>query len=176
MTPPPLRTQLLGHPVVFIPTSILALLSVWAVIVNHDAWLFTAIMLVAANASLKANQARAAYLAWKRAWDSMAPEEQPAPRRHGKALWAVLVIGGMAGWLLLARDQFSHAMALGWMMLVALIGILIGAVRALRRKKARKQAAQIPVVAICATQPIMPVPDIAAAYKALPAHCHEVLR
>lgn len=173
MTPPSVKTRLLGHPVIFIPAMLLAAGSVWLLIQNHNAWPITAVVCVLANIALKANQARAEYLAWKRAWDVMEGTPPSRPARVGFA--SVL---GMAIFCLIIAVGYAHgapAAIAALVMLMVPILLIAGLRRLWRRTRRHRPRDQNMTVSVCVSGPLMPVPTLNEAYRRLPDYCLRVL-
>ncbi len=174
MNPPPFRTRLLGHAIVFLPMSAVTLGTVWTVVLNHDAWPMLIVVAWLMNISLKANQQVAAYKAWKRAWDSMAPDAPPRQRRSQRGL-AIALIGLLTAYLALTQDQPGHGLALGWMAAVAIVAVIVMTARVLFRRIRRAAPRKAATVRICVTKPLLPVPSLRDAYVALPPYCQQLL-
>lgn len=175
MTPPSLPARIVGHAIVVLPMSAATLWSVYAMVIDQEAWPITAVMLAVMHQVMKANQQVASYKAWQRQWDSMAPARADTPRRGGgKHILAIGLVVAVIAYLALTRDQPSHALALDWIATVAVVISIIMALRSLFRRRLRQPRAT-PAVAVCVTKPLLAVPALRDAYHALPAYCVPVL-
>lgn len=173
MTPPSLKTRALGSALVVLPMAGITLWSVWQLFLNHEVWPMTALIAVLMGGVMRANEQVARYKAWKHAWDGMAPAPTSRTRRPKTGLAIALVLL-VAGYLGLTFDQPGHTMALGWMAAIVILAGIVATIRAIRARPARTPIAT-PLVAIVIRQPLLSVPDLTAAYKALPTHCWQVL-
>lgn len=176
MTPPSLKSRLIGNHLVCGVITLATLAVCYATWQNSANWPAALVMLVLAKWSLSANEAMVKYRAWKRAWDGMT---QPAPARAartlpGRKLALAVILLGVGGYCYAHAADPLYAFALGW--LVVGSAILGGAllVRRLRGARPRRPAA-MPVVAVCVRRPVMPMPDMATAYRMLPDHCQRLL-
>lgn len=176
MTPPPLKTRLIGNHLVCAVITLTTLAVCYATWQNSANWPAALLMLLLTKASLSANEAMVKYRGWKRAWDGMA---EPAPARGpmklpGRKLALPAIIVVLFAYCYAHAGDPAYAFALGWLVVGSAIfgGALL--VRRLRGARARRPAA-MPVVAVCVRRPVMPVPDMATAYRLLPEHCQRLL-
>ncbi|MDF7776037.1 hypothetical protein P1X14_12330 [Sphingomonas sp. AOB5] len=121
-------------------------------------------------------KARSSYLAWKRAWDGMA--DRPVRRPQADLRKALGIVGMVALTAYGVANPDSVSTRLG-IVLVAFALLLI-ALRALGNKlrqpqASTKRATKTDVVTLCAARPLMPVPTLNDAYRALPDHCWQVM-
>lgn len=109
-------------------------------------------------------------------------DSTPTPWRgakRGMQKFAAVAIVLLVLWYFLATiEQPGHALGAGlvsiWLVLAALYGLLrlmrVGG----RSSRARRAKAPAPV-ALAIGRPLLPVPNLQAAYEALPDHCWRVL-
>ena len=147
---------------------------------NSEAWPLALIGLAAMAWAAEANAQVARYKAWKRAWDSMAPDATlPAKLMVAQRVFLMAAIVLATGWYLAAhQDQPGYAAALAWLVVgIGLLPVLwLGRMLARRaRRRSTERRRKAAPVAICA-RPVMAVPTLDAAYQALPEHCHRLLR
>lgn len=185
MTRPSFRTWLLGHPLTVLAAGGATLWSVmvWA---QGGNGMLALLAVIGCGGIARASQHRSAYLAYRREWDSLAPTVPP--RRAGRGtvvlavLLAVLALGGGAYYFSPATDQPGHVMALvgiaGAGVVAAVISGIVAVMRAIIRALARRRARHAPrtaAVAVCIARPLLPVPSLTDAYRALPAYCWRIL-
>jgi hypothetical protein len=180
MREPPTRVRVIGHPVVAVPICGLCALALYGCIQNPDAWILGVGALIGLAWSGKAMETMKRYRDWQRAWDSMAEPVpvRPAGPRIAKALSAGAIIAGFAaseaGFLSMGSGSGPAMMGI-----IALAAIILGAVvlrRNISRRVARRRATvAVPAVAIRVAKPVLPVPALTDAYRALPEHCWDVL-
>ena len=180
----PPKTRLLGHPLIVIPMVGVTLWSIIAWAQGGNGWL-ALLAIVSLTGVAKAHERRSAYLAYRREWESLAPPASSRPARRSKTflvVLAVLLVGGAAFYLGLTIDQPGHALALagiviGTAITVVLLG-LFAVVRAILRSLARRrarQAVRIAPVEVCVARPLLAVPSLPDAYRALPSYCWRIL-
>ena len=177
MNRPPIKTMLLGHPLIGLPiygVGAFVLYQCW-----HDPslWLFGVGALAAMSTAAKASDQADAYRNWKRAWDAMGDD---VPRRQNTALrqmMGILLVIMLGGYLAANRDQPGYAAALVWMVVVGVAGGLFVVIRSLMRRRRRKPAKQVILpVSIAVRRPLIASGDLMSAYRALPEHCQRLLR
>jgi hypothetical protein len=179
MKRPNFHTMLLGHPVVAAPAALCAGTVLFLAYRDGDApgiGLLAALMLAATG---KASQEAGAYRQWKAEWDAMADGSAPRTQENpilGALLWCALVAGAWFLWPDATHHLVHHT--LGWVgrhptiWLIPALFVLSILVRCLRRHRNRtRRAAPVKVVA----RPLLPVPSIADAYKALPDYAKHLI-
>ena len=132
---------------------------------------------------MKAQSDVAAYKAWKREWDSMAPGGARPRSRDApgvRALMAMAVFAVLGAGLYGLRDDPNYPVMLGLLVGVVGLWLLGGLVRLMRRgggapSAKRARPAERQPVAICVRGPLIKVPDLSGAYRSLPEHCRKVL-
>jgi hypothetical protein len=166
-------TLTLGHPLLAGPGSIVAMGCFIAALQDASWWpaAIIAFLIVAPVARLA--EQRQAYLRWKREWDAMAGPQ--APRQATPASGTAKRIVGIALLILVgiffaanARD-LVYAGALVYLVMAVAIAAL--AAKMFGRRKPPLAKANQPVT-MCVRHPLLAVPRVADAYRALPPHCH----
>ena len=124
---------------------------------------------------IRAHEQVQAYKAWKREWDAMSgipPRPTRWPRLVGLAL-----VGVALTFLFYDVGQYGSASALLGVVLLFIIPLLvIGLVLKLIRGMMRRKAAKVMPVTVCVSRSMFNKPDIARAYRDLPAYCRAILR
>jgi len=178
MREPPARVKFFGNPVVAVPVIGLCGLGLYAWSQNPDALLLGVPAFIGMVWTGKACQAMTKYREWRKAWDSMA---EPQPRRTSvmprlvSGLIAALVVGAFVASEGGVAPGAPQALA-GILVLGVLIAVSAVAIRALakrlRSRKARNAlSGKRDCVTVVVARPILPVPTLEDAYKALPKHC-----
>ncbi len=181
MREPPARVKFFGHPIVAIPVTGLCCLGLYGWSQNSDAFLVGVPALFGMVWIGKAWQVMARHREWRRAWDSMAepsPRRSPMPRLVA-GLIALAVIGGMA----LSGSQTEADIAAPLAGLAILAGMVAAIAVAIWALTKRLRSGRAPralrdrrdCVTVVVTRPIMPVPSLDDAYKALPEHCWQAI-
>jgi len=166
-------TLLLGHPVVAVPLILGGLGVLWACWQRGSDGIAPAIMVLICLAPVfHASEQVSHYRAWKRAWDGMGGAAARSPQRWrrvgGVALLAVLGVN-WAGKLDGEQVRIGIAIGVGTL---ALVLLWLGARWTSRRmRRGRRRTC----VAIAVGAPLMRVPRLAQAYRALPDYCQLVL-
>lgn len=185
MREPPARVRFIGHPLVSTPIMGLCGFAIYAWSQNPGAMIVGVGGIVGLMWTMRAQNTMNQYRRWKRAWDSMG--EPAAPRQVGPLLGklavAALVVGGFALAGSGAMPSGGGA-ALGGLVLIgavvagivglAMLGRRLGGATSLPTRR-RKNADQTKLVRIAQSKPILPAPDLKAAYDALPAHSWQVI-
>lgn len=176
MREPTIRTRVLGHPAVVLPMAGVTALMLYGCAIDVTAVPFALVAVALMVRVMAANRALTEYKMWRREWDAM-DDSPPASRVHGRIRLFVAVaisaifIASEAGYLAIDyRDLTGWApWGLG-VLLVAATAFAIHRVlsRVSRRLRGRSKAF---AVTPCNSRPL-PVPDLRAAYRALPTHCH----
>jgi hypothetical protein len=163
-----------GHPAVVVTGSVLTLGALVAALNDGGWWPIFTLLAIAMVPICKAAEARQAYLPWKREWDGMAwpamprqraPASPTAKRRAGIAMLILLGLFFAAN----ARDP-AYAGALIWLVLACAIAAVVAAVVKRRQPKPAGEA-QSQAVTICTHKPLLMMPTMLDAYRALPPHC-----
>lgn len=174
MIEPPVRVQVLGHPVVAVPVMGLGAFVLYQWALNPDIALLGLAAIAAMAVVGKASERRMAFVRWRRAWDSMA-DRPPASSGAtlAKLAVALIVLSGLAVHESGALDsQAGPVMAWGVMAAALVAGTML--VRRWRSRRRARAASVSDVVTVCA-DPVIAVPTMTDAYSALPAHCWHVL-
>ena len=143
-----------------------------------DWWPVALLMLYPASVVVRANTARTDYLNWRKAWESMGEPAEPAPRSgHAPARrrpWlGGLMLAGIGLFLLANASDPLYRIALAWLVAAVAIAGLAGLIW--RPKAARRHRDKTVAVTVCVGVPLMPVPSLRQAYRAVPEHCLTVL-
>lgn len=176
MNKPPLKTMLLGHPVIGLPiygVSAFVLYCCWQ---DSGPWLFGVGALAAITTTQAAGEQAQAYRNWKRAWDAMS-DEPPHPARWPAMVGTVLV-AALVMFIAGHADRSAYSLVLGWLPIIGggllALFVMLSMMRWLRRRRRRTVKNRAVTVAI--TRPIFPVPDMLQCYRSLPEHCQSLLR
>lgn len=131
------------------------------------------ILAVVMERVMRANEAVMKYRAWRAAWDSMGDDAPRRKRGLAIARIVVFVVGGLFAAAHLDDPQIQIAMALIGLAFTLLLGAAI-----FRRLGIgglwRRQASSNDAVAIVVCRPLMPVPSLEQAFRALPEHCQRL--
>ena len=183
MNRPPIKTMLLGHPLIGLPIYGVGAFILYQCWYDPSLWLFGVGALVAMSTAAKASDQADAYRNWKRAWDAMGDGPLPSGRggRVARFLVGVAMIAALILFLLSHSDQPAYRLALGWLVVVGgggLVALLvIRLFRSLMRRRRRKPANQASnPVSIAVRRPLIASGNLMSAYRALPEHCHLVMR
>jgi hypothetical protein len=175
MNKPPLKTMLLGHPVIGLPIYAVSAFVLYCCTQDSGLWLFGVGALVAITTTQAAGQQADAYRNWKRAWDAMSDDPQrPArwPAMVGTVLVAALalLIAGHA-------DRLANSLVQGWLPIIVGGGVALLAMLSMMRWLSRRRAkVNTATVAVAISRPIFAVPDMVQCYRSLPEHCQSLLR
>ena len=178
MNPP--RDMLLGHPIIVVPMMLATVAAFRAGFQDTSWWLLAVFMLWPAGAVARASTRRTEYFQWKQAWDGMTePTRQKPSRPATPARWRRPWLGGLmlaAIWLfcLANADDPLDRLALVWLTVVSIVIGIALLIRRVRRTP-RGSTAKGQSVAVCVSGPLLPVPSLKNAYRALPEHCLIVL-
>jgi hypothetical protein len=124
---------------------------------------------------IRAHEQVQTYRAWKREWDGMSGLP-PRPTRWPRLLGLALV-GAPLAFLFYDVGQHGGASAILGVVLLVIIPLLgIGLALKLIRGMMRRKAAKVMPVTICVSRSMFIKPDIARAYRDLPAYCRAILR
>lgn len=180
MNPPPLKTRLLGHPLVSLPVYGLGGFFLYQWTQDSSLWPVALGSMVALSATIHAGEQASAYRNWKRAWDAMGDGPLPTGRRRRVVhfLVGMVMAGALVLFLLSHSDEAEYRLALGWMVLVGGLGLVAMLIARLWRWRAKcpAKAAKTQTVTIAIQRPLFAVPDMGQCYRALPEHCHRLLR
>lgn len=176
MREPTLQTRVLGHPVVVLPVTGVTLLMLYGCGRDVSAVPFAFISIALLVRVMAANRTMADYKAWRREWEGMA-DGPPPSRVHGRIRLAAavaipaIIMAWQAGYL--AIGQSGLVAWAPWLAGLAVTAITVFAItRALSRMSGRLRGrSKALTVTPCNSRPL-PVPDLKAAYRALPTHCH----
>ena len=173
---PPLPSRLLGHKLVAAPLILggfATLYACWQA--GNDAALPAVLTLLMICWVGRVSQQMDAYHSWTRAWASMA---EPVPNRYA-GWWrkplGVMSVAGVALYVGSRADEAEYQVALGWMVLVAIVAMVALLWRTIRHRRLAKHRATVTPVTICA-RPVMKPLTLEAAYRALPDYCQQVMR
>ncbi len=178
MKRPATKTMVMGHPIVAVPMTLASGVTLVAGFQTGSP--LPVIIAIALIAGLQKVRAQAsAYRAWQAEWEAMG--DGPARRRVtpgtflGAAMIAALILLAFGSPQLLG---YMVGFAFGWMgkqpWLLTLLGLLaLGVLVQFVRYYPRRPKPGKPVTVIA--QAVLPVPTLAAAYRALPPYCHALL-
>lgn len=180
MNKPPLKTRMLGHPLVSLPIYGLGAFFLYQCTQDTSLWPLGLGSLVTMSATMHAGEQADAYRNWKRAWDAMSDDPLPSGRggRAARVFVGVAMIAALLLFLLGHSDQQAYGLALGWLVVVgggALVALLVTRLFRSRPRRAAK-AAKNRVVTVAIARPIFAVPDMLQSYRQLPEHCHLLMR
>lgn len=172
MKRPRFAMYVIGNPVALLLAIALLLFGIYRWTQDSASWPLTAIALACVSLSSNASTRIDAYRDWKREWDGMASSQV---RHKASPLLGMLLVIGLGLFLIAHAREPIYAMALAGLMLsIIMAGLAWLAVRvksARQRAAARTPKAQ-PNVMVCVRGPLLPVPELRDAYRALPPHCH----
>lgn len=171
----PPMSRILGHPLIAVPLTGGLALGFLALVQTGPGGIFPALLLLIPAAWVaRSVEAVHRQRQWRRAWDSMAEPYQPQPVGWGRKALGCLLVAGVTFYLAANADEPDNALALGWMVLVATVSAVVMAGRTIIRRSRNKRAKRVqdPVATIAVRGPVLPVPDLMDAYRALPPHCH----
>jgi uncharacterized membrane protein YeaQ/YmgE (transglycosylase-associated protein family) len=175
MREPTLRTRVLGHPVVVLPAFGFFLFSGYTALREPGTWP----MAIAATAILapimQAHEQRDVYGSWKRAWDGMAGHSPSPRRRIIGPLTGIVALVVVALYMVATLDRMETQGALALMVVAAIGSTILIVARKIWRRRKQVRAIRMPIVGLCIRGPLLPVPTLQQAYRALPAHCWDVL-
>ena len=176
MREPALRIRILGHPIVMVPVMGMGLFILYQWTQNPDL-AFLAIVAFAAMALVgKASERQMEFVRWRKAWNAMADDAEPA--RQGpmlaKLAIATIVPAGFIAHEAGALDGLAGP-ATGIGLIAAILFAATMLLRRWRESRHRKApASRSDVVSVCAKS-VMAVPSMTDAYSRLPVHCWHVL-
>lgn len=163
--------------------------TVWSVIawVQGGSGLLALVAVVVLGNVVNAGARRPGSLAYRREWDSLASPSSRQSARRAKAVMAVLLallmllVGSALYYPGSTIGQPGDAAAMVGIMGAALVTLIltgiVAVIRAIMRAVARRRArdaVQAPV-RVCVNGPLLPVPSLADAYRALPSYCWRIL-
>lgn len=172
MNKPPLKTMILGNPIVGLGIYGLGALTLYGWWQNADAWPLGLMALVAMSTTARAGEQADAYRNWKRAWDAMGDDPLPSGRggRVGRTIVGLTLIAAFVWYLASQSDRPGYDLALGWLVLGG-VAMLVVAILAKWRKARRARPIKTTVVTVVVKGPVLRVPTLAEAYRALPDYC-----
>lgn len=165
--------MVLGHPVVALSLTVAGGYGLYLAWAQSNALLAIGTSLLLGKL-VQANEQASRYRAWAKAWQAMDPDASP-PRPMTRAHLLGLLVGvGLPLLWVVKRDAFAPAAACVGMLLGGIL--LVVALRAIIRKAGRRthRPAKVATVTVVARR-VLPVPSLADAYRALPAHCRAVM-
>lgn len=130
------------------------------------------------GAACKARSSLTAYRRWKQAWDAMGDAPVAPPSMLGKRLIGAAIIGVVGVYLFAHSDAAAMRLGFAWLVVGICVTVIVAAIRRWRVrpvKATRRSSADMPVVALNITQPLLDVPPLGVAYQRLPAHCLQLL-
>lgn len=168
----PFGVRVFGHPIVASILTGLFVLSFLGLLTAGPGGVVVGLVLLPPAAWVAyAAQAVKQQRDWRKAWDTMSEPvaRSPATRRP----WlAVLVGAGSIAYVAANLDQPGYDAALGLMVLVVVAGLIVALAKRLWTPKAGRTARDRgDFVSIAAGHSSQTAPDLAAAYRAVPAHC-----
>ncbi len=143
----------------------------------HGAPVFWALVITVAFLLnvIRAHEQVQSYRAWKREWDAMSGIP-PRPSRWPRVV-GLLVLGAPLAFLFYDVGQHGGASAvLGVVILLVGLLVTVGLMLKLVGRLMRRKATKVMPVTICVNRSMFNKPDIASAYRGLPAHCRAILR
>jgi hypothetical protein len=124
---------------------------------------------------IRAHEQVQTYRAWKREWDAMSGV--PTRPTRWPRLLGLALVGAPLAFLFYDVGQHGGASAILGVVLLVIIPLLgIGLALKLIRGMMRRKAAKVMPVTICVSRSMFNKPDIARAYRDLPAYCRAILR
>lgn len=177
MKRPPLRTMVIGHPVVALAAQLAGVVLLYRFwLAGTDAAIPALVVFFAMGGALRSNEARTAYKRWAAEWEAADGTAIRRPIRLGS--YVVLVVGGLVGLTLVSRSTTSGSMlAAGWIggaIAAVICAELLGIVAKLFRFRWVRPYKVVPVTVV-AKQSMRPVP-LAESFALLPEHCQRILR
>lgn len=171
---PSTKTLIMGHPLVATPMTLACGVMTFAGIWRSDL-AAVLVSLPIGLAVLRASEQAANYRAWAREWEAMEPGGPR--RRNGPFRWLALIAIVLGTLVLVGSDGATQRQAAMW------VGLPLGGLATfvliwtVLRWIIHHRRGRIgpPVVQIVA-RPVAAVPSLADAYRALPAHCHALLK
>ena len=143
----------------------------------HGAPVFWALVITVAFLLnvIRAHEQVQTYRAWKREWDAMSGV--PTRPTRWPRLLGLALVGAPLAFLFYDVGQHGGAPAILGVALLVIIPLLgIGLALKLIRGMMRRKAAKVMPVTVCVNRSMLPKPDIARAYRDLPAYCRAILR
>lgn len=174
MKQPPLKTRILGSPVVVLPMLAAFLWATYRLMTEGDAMLPGVIVATLCTAlAMRAHTQVHAYRLWRRTWDSMGDVPPHQPRRVKPVLGVVALIIAVLG-IIANIHRPDMQGAVGWSVLLAAAVLAFHGVRGGWRTLTGKRAGKTDLVRIC-TAPASRAPTLATAYDALPDYCWAIM-
>lgn len=173
MKRPPANVMIVGHPLIATPMLLASGAMLLAGLKDGILFIVLTALVLLVGVGGAYNQA-SAYRAWALEWSAMAPQEAPRVVRQPPAWLTILVLTGCifaALWYHGEAPQVAlrHVAELG--IGIAAIAIPWAAIRRLGRRR-RGRSSTVTIVA----RPVMAVPSLTDAYRALPPYCHALLQ
>jgi len=173
MKRPPFKTRIIGHPGIAGPVTLASGIATVAGLYNGSAVpLFIAAPV--AMAVLKANEQVVAWRRWSAEWEAMAPNPSRKRTRMRDVLVLVAIIAAVI--TTMQMDSDTRQMA------ATIIGLLVGVGailfvlhKTVRWISARRRHRAGPFTVTVIGRPVMPVPSLHDAYRALPPYCQALL-
>lgn len=180
MREPPIRVRLIGNALVALPIYGLSGLALYGWSQEPGAFIMGIPAIFCAVWTFNAQKTMREYKAWHRAWEAMAEPKarRPVMPRLVAGLVAALVIGAFVltenGRGTEVASALAGVLVLGTALAVA---VAVWALMKRLRMRERKRAVTDPrdCVTVVVTRPIVPVPDLKDAYRALPEHCWQAI-
>jgi hypothetical protein len=176
MNKPPLKTMLLGHPIIGLPIYGVSAFVLYCCTQDSGLWLFGVGALVAITTTQAAGQQAQAYRNWKRAWDAMS-DDPPRPARWPAMVGTVLV-AALALFIAGHADRQAYSLVLGWLPIIVVGGVALLATYSIMRwlRRRPRHTVKNRAVTVAITRPIFAVPDMLQCYRSLPEHCQLLLQ
>lgn len=179
MKEPPIRVRLIGNPLVAIPIYGLSGLALYGWSQEPGAFIIGIPAIFCAVWTFNAQKIVGRYRDWHRAWEAMAEPEarRPVMPRLVAGLIAALVIGAFVLSESGMGQEVASALAGVLVLGTALAAITVALWALMKRLRSRSRGVtdRRDCVAVVVTRPILPVPDLKDAYKALPEHCWQAI-
>jgi hypothetical protein len=176
MSPPNIKTRLLGHPVTVAFSAGYGFVSLYLLYQATQLWplIFPAAFLM--HRVTHAHAQVVSYKRWKRQWDAMGGNTERRPGFAAKKLVGVILGLALVGSYIAIANNNGNEAAVGVFMILGVAYfamVLMAKLWAWSRR--RRPAAKVTPVTVCVTKPLMAVPDMSSAYRGLPEHCLRVL-
>ena len=120
MNKPPLKTRMLGKPIVGLSVYGIGGFILYQWTQDSSIWPLGIAAVCGISATIRAGEQAGAYRNWKLAWDAMDDGPLPSGRggRVARVLVGVAMIAALLLFLLGHSDQQAYGLALGWLMAV----------------------------------------------------------
>lgn len=179
MNRPGFLTMALGHPLIAYPMLGFTLVVGYATFVDTSIWPVTAVSVFVLYRVADASLARLDFLDWKAAWDGMSGRSrQKASARDWSwqkwLSWTATAITLFALWGNSGDPQIRFAF--DYLMICLAAGGLAKWWLRRRNIKAAKAATRTQPVSVCVKGPLVSVPRLKQAYRAVPAYCQTLLQ